>query len=246
MTEKDIIEKNTVEHFINLYNEQENLNYIVVKHSDAPDFICKDVKNNKALNIEVQAFKEKLNNTTESIEKKKLEDDLKACQEELHRTIDEYEMGNNLLHATDCFVENSGVIMLNCFAAYNDKGKDLMKKLGEVFLRKNGGRVMGYTNYIWLPKKIHPLVTFLTGVATPVAHPTIGKLFVHKVLPQGSSEDPVELKELDARHKKEIENAKKFIQLQYMDSEEAKEHIEQLEDRHKKEREVLMKKLGLD
>ncbi len=59
MTEKDIIEKNTVEHFINLYNEQENLNYIVVKHSDAPDFICKDVKNNKALNIEVTMTQDK-------------------------------------------------------------------------------------------------------------------------------------------------------------------------------------------
>ncbi|MBN2039891.1 MAG: hypothetical protein JW864_07620 [Spirochaetes bacterium] len=52
MTEKEIIELETAECFIKLYNSQEKASFRIVKHKDAPDFECKDNKGNN-LYIEV-------------------------------------------------------------------------------------------------------------------------------------------------------------------------------------------------
>lgn len=53
MNEKKLIEKSTVDAFLNLYNELNDSNYYVLKHSDSPDFICKDSLLDKILNIEI-------------------------------------------------------------------------------------------------------------------------------------------------------------------------------------------------
>jgi hypothetical protein len=59
MTEKDLIETSTAEHFLDLYNKQDKSNYIIKEHSDAPDFICLDLQKNKTLNIEVTMTQDK-------------------------------------------------------------------------------------------------------------------------------------------------------------------------------------------
>ena len=42
MTEKEAIELETAEKFIDLYNSQMGTSFSIVKHSDAPDFYCQD------------------------------------------------------------------------------------------------------------------------------------------------------------------------------------------------------------
>ena len=44
MTEKEIIELETAELFLNLYNSQMGTGFNIVEHSDAPDFHCQDKK----------------------------------------------------------------------------------------------------------------------------------------------------------------------------------------------------------
>ncbi len=59
MNEKESIEAITVENFLNLYNRLNDSNYLVVKHSDSPDFICNDSRDNKTLNIEITMTQDK-------------------------------------------------------------------------------------------------------------------------------------------------------------------------------------------
>lgn len=52
MTEKEDIELETAEKFIELYNSQMGTSFSIVKHSDAPDFYCQD-KEGTELKIEI-------------------------------------------------------------------------------------------------------------------------------------------------------------------------------------------------
>ena len=52
MTEKEAIELETAEKFIDLYNSQMDTSFSIVKHSDAPDFYCQD-KEGTELKIEI-------------------------------------------------------------------------------------------------------------------------------------------------------------------------------------------------
>ncbi len=52
MTEKEAIELETAEKFIDLYNSQMGTSFSIVKHSDAPDFYCQD-KEGTELKIEI-------------------------------------------------------------------------------------------------------------------------------------------------------------------------------------------------
>lgn len=47
MTEKEDIELETAEKFIELYNSQMGTSFSIVKHSDAPDFYCQDKESTK-------------------------------------------------------------------------------------------------------------------------------------------------------------------------------------------------------
>ncbi len=52
MTEKETIELNTAERFIELYNSQMDTSFSIVEHSDAPDFHCQD-KEGVELKLEI-------------------------------------------------------------------------------------------------------------------------------------------------------------------------------------------------
>jgi hypothetical protein len=52
MTEKEAIELDTAEKFIDLYNSRMGTSFSIVKHSDAPDFYCQD-KEGTQLKIEI-------------------------------------------------------------------------------------------------------------------------------------------------------------------------------------------------
>lgn len=52
MSEKEQIERETVEAFLRVYNAQAGASYRIVRHQDSPDFLCVDVAGD-ALGIEV-------------------------------------------------------------------------------------------------------------------------------------------------------------------------------------------------
>lgn len=51
-TEKKLIERNTAEAFLKLYNAEMGSSYEIVEHSDAPDFLCCD-KDGRELRLEI-------------------------------------------------------------------------------------------------------------------------------------------------------------------------------------------------
>ena len=52
MTEKEAIERETADRFLDLYNSQMGASFTIVKHSDAPDFYCED-KEGYELKLEI-------------------------------------------------------------------------------------------------------------------------------------------------------------------------------------------------
>jgi hypothetical protein len=52
VNEKETIERETADAFLRLYNSQFDLSYNILKHSDAPDFLCRD-KSGRELRLEI-------------------------------------------------------------------------------------------------------------------------------------------------------------------------------------------------
>ena len=60
MNEKENIEQSTIKVFLSIFNKEYKKHFERFKHSDAPDFICKDETTNNILNIEITLTQDKV------------------------------------------------------------------------------------------------------------------------------------------------------------------------------------------
>ncbi|HDK37986.1 MAG TPA: hypothetical protein ENG92_03105 [Thiolapillus brandeum] len=132
----------------------------------------------------VEALERQLKKAINATKKRELKLKLENAREELESNRFDYQTYQKKLElfdeAANAFAKDSLIGLFSCYAAYDNKAKTMMYNLGKAFLERNGGTVVGFTGFIWTPKKIHPLIAALAGSEDVIALPT-GEKIVHHV-----------------------------------------------------------------
>ncbi|MBL7764595.1 MAG: hypothetical protein JNJ58_00750 [Chitinophagaceae bacterium] len=83
---------------------------------------------------------------------------------------------------SDSMAPGARIGLFNCFAASDKKGEQFMKNIGEIFLHKHGGDILGCTARVWTVST-HPIVESLFGTYDTDVY-TWGKWVKHTVAPR--------------------------------------------------------------
>lgn len=100
LTEKELIERNTADGFLKLYNAKMNSSYEIIEHSDAPDFLCRD-KDGEELKLEITLTEDQPGDIQALLSRSE-----KRSAEELERHLEAHERGEESIF-------ESGVSCLN-------------------------------------------------------------------------------------------------------------------------------------
>lgn len=129
------------------------------KNSKKYSEICKQLEET------IERLKAQLDVTANVETKRKIQEEIEVTKDNLYsqyQTYDENQQQLELLEgASEAFAKDALVGLLSCYAAYDEKARDMMRNLGKVMLERRGGHIVGYSGIIWNPRKIHPVIAYL-------------------------------------------------------------------------------------
>jgi hypothetical protein len=115
----------------------------------------------------MKAIKAKLAKTKEAKLRKELTNEYNTERDIKNSNRETY---NNSVQELNKFRALSGVMakdgevhLFNCCPASSDKGREMMKNLGQILLKEKGGKVTGCDGFVWTPKMLQSTLSAVFG-----------------------------------------------------------------------------------